>query len=143
MTAAIYHWTRLWVWVTGLRISTAADRERTADRMDLMARTTGILKAEKERAEADKREAQRLLVLLSEPLKDWDLADFPGISGLPGQAEEAYRHLTAIRQGYQLVAGPVAHIRMGVTTNDMTRKRGWGDIPHRVPGQPRPTRNLP
>jgi hypothetical protein len=112
---------RAWAWLAGLRLSTAAARERARLREETWARAA-------HRAQAEKREAQRLLVLLSEPLKEWDLADFPELGHpLHTLTWEDSRHLAAVLDGYRLVASEAARVRMTATVNDETRQRGWAD----------------
>lgn len=122
---------RAWAWVTGLRITTRRER-------DHMAALVKRYQSDASRAHAEKREAQRVLAILSEPMKDWDLADFPR------DGAEGSRHLNAIVQAYGIVARDAAHARMTVTANDKLRGRGWGDqaIPATRPA-PRDPRRLP
>jgi hypothetical protein len=84
---------------------------------------------------AQKREVERLLVLLSEPLKDWDLADFPhwADSQNTGGAWTMYaddcRHLREVIAAYRLTASAVAPLRMGRVVDDKMKRRGWDDQP--------------
>lgn len=97
----------------------------TRRELDIQRRQIDWARANQIRAEASKREAERLLVLLSEPLKDWDLADFPMSAVDP----EALRHLHAIRDAYQLTASAVAPLRLGRVMDDKVKRRGWDDEP--------------
>lgn len=121
-------------WVKALRITTELDTLRAG--LEAQRRVA-------DRAQREKREAHRLLVLLSEPLKDWDLADFPGVAWGHCQGQpfcqvhpEAKRHLSAIREAYQLTAPAVAPLRAGMKLHDRARQQGWDDQP--LPRQRRP-----
>jgi len=122
-----------WRWLKRLRITTELGQ--------LRQQNMG-LKLQKDRAERDMREAQRLLVLLSEPLKDWDLADFPDPGYLRRSAEKAnpsspapvltkddLSHLANVLDAYRLTASAVAPLRMGRVVDDKLRRRGWDDTP--------------
>jgi len=85
-------------------------------------------------------------VLLSEPLKDWDLADFPdtGSANIVGSIRlhaEDVSHLRNVIQAYRLTASAVAPLRMGRVLDDKARRRGWADAP--LPRNPTVRRNLP
>lgn len=110
-------------WLAGLRIQTRARRDWENELLDIAFRGQAKALEDAERAHAEKRGAQRILAILSEPLKDWDLADFPRTG------PEATRHLNAIVQAYGIVRADAAHARMTVTTNDKLRGRGWADTP--------------
>ena len=112
-----------WDWLTGLRISTRRER-------DAMAQIIRNETAQRKAATSRMREAQRLLTILSEPLKDWDLADFPG---LLAANDETARHMAAIQEAYRVTAPAVAPMRAGIVLNDKARGRGWDD--RRVPTQ--------
>lgn len=113
-------------------------RQAEQDRLlDLALQRVLTTERQRDRAEAEKRQAQRLVVLLSEPLKEWDLADFPAWAdqaGFPGGAlgplnHDDARHLHATVQAYRLVAPELANVRMTAKTNDQARGRGWNDDP--------------
>lgn len=95
----------------------------TRAELDAKTRLAASFAREAAHAFAQKREAERLLVLLSEPLKDWDLADFPSAG------PEAHHHLRAIEEAYRLTASAVAPLRMGRVVDDKARRRGWDDQP--------------
>lgn len=129
---------RAWAWlqyvahlIAGLRFIQADTRqelEYLANRSLPMAR----LKATE--AERHKRDAQRILAVISEPLKDWDLADFPPIAGsqvnqLPTTLSyEHAQHLSRVIQGYQAVSREAAQARMSVTFNDKVRVEGGAPV---------------
>jgi hypothetical protein len=103
----------------------------TRQELDIQRRQADWARSEQRRAEASKREAERLLVLLSEPLKDWDLADFDGLATIG--STEARRHLDAIVSAYRLTASAVAPLRMNRVTSDQAHRRGWDDQPLHAP----------
>lgn len=113
-------------WVLGIRLSTPTQRAAWEQHLAHAFAAAQRALAEKQRAEAEKREAQRILAILSEPLKDWDLADFPGLLSIN---HDVAQHLAAIQQAYELVKRDAAHARMTVTANDKLRERGWADQP--------------
>lgn len=128
-------------WFTGLRLSTRQARELAA--FHAHAATLAL-----QAAHAQKREAQRILAILSEPLKDWDLADFPAlyVGHAPDESWVAVRlewehvvHLNNVIQAYRTVATDAAHARMTITANDKLRGQGWDDQPTtpRYPRSPR------
>lgn len=131
-----------WEWVLGLRISTEEQRARQA--MDLaMAEARAVANQRAaEQANAEKREAQRILAIVTEPLKDWELADFPDPGYLRRRSEKpghttplGYQdvaHLANVLEAYRTVARDAAQARMSVTTNDMLRGRTWADEPRAV-----------
>lgn len=111
-----------------------------------------------ERAAADMREAQRILAILSQPLMEWDLDDFPGWAENPDKGRglmEGYPlrgshgpHLWAVVQAYRVVRKDAARARSAVTVNDSLRGRGWADQPltsvrSRTPRVSNPDRTLP
>lgn len=128
-------------------------------RAELAAKTRQAESFAREAAHAfaQKREAERLLVLLSEPLKDWDLEGFPnGLDETPAPPNhpmhldsEMARHLWRTLKAYRLTASAVAPLRMGRVVDDKARRRGWDDEP--IPrgymtlptGPTAPRRNLP
>lgn len=109
-------------WLAGLRIRTAAWQRLQDGMMDEACRRYLQADAQARMAEREKREAQRLLTIIAEPLKDWDLADFAG-------AEFGGRLLASIRDAYQTVSPELARIRMSAKVNDKARRRGWDDKP--------------
>lgn len=137
-----------WSWFTGLRLSTRQARELAAFHAHAAALAL-------QAAHAQKREAQRILAILSEPLKDWDLDDFPKLYAIatgPRPADwlavrlewEHVHHLNAVIQAYETVRTEAAHARMTITANDKLRGQGWADqpIPTTRPA-PRDPRRLP
>lgn len=86
-------------------------------------------------ARAGERRTQRLLVILSEPLKDWDLDDFPAAleyrpapPTLPISLDsEQARHLWNVIAAYRITAGEVAPLRNSRVMDDRHRRRGWDD----------------
>lgn len=124
---------RAWRWVTGLRVSTRHQRDHQA----LLLR---VAQARAEKAQAKQREVERLLVLLSEPLKDWDLADYPDPGYLRMRADKPssvvqplgpddFRHLANVLDAYRLTASAVAPLRANRVVDDQARGRGWDDQP--------------
>lgn len=146
---AMYVWVATAVeWVKGLRISTHAQRQAHGFQLAGAEHAAHLADLQREKAEAAKREAQRLLAILSDPLKDWDLADFPVIATDPLARDnftgvslgwEHASHLRNVIEAYRVVARPAAQARMSVTTNDMLRDRTWGDEPR----QPRASACIP
>jgi len=105
---------RGWRWVKRLRVTT---------KMGTLQMERLYAERQAQEAKAKLREVERFLVLLSEPLKDWDLADFPTTG------PEADRHLKAIVEAYRLTATKVAPIRANRVLDDRARGRGWDDQP--------------
>lgn len=125
------HWDRLEPY-----LPVVTTRWRVAEERAEMARLAHLTEASRVsavQAHRAAREAQRLLVLLSEPLKDWDLADFPalpfdGVNQRPVTlSHEHAQHLRSVIQAYNLTKGAVAPLRAGTVLNDQARERGWGD----------------
>ncbi len=149
---AVYVWlAEAWDFLTGLRISTRRQREHAEAELLGVRRLADSLDRERSRAEEQKREAQRILTIITEPLKDWDLNDFPVIAGTVQNQKpttlswEHGQHLAAVVRAYQIVARDAAQARMSVTFNDRARQRGWDDQPIRPTpsGQRRDPRRLP
>lgn len=150
---ALYRLEAAWLWVTGLRVSTRERRRLELEVLDRQIQWLKILRRDVERAMAEKRQAERLVALLSEPLKDWDLDGFPDPSALRRGAADRLvyplnpggaRHLSNVVETYRLLSRDLAHVRMTATTNDSARRRGWDDQP--LPSAPRTTldpRRLP
>lgn len=130
----------------GLVIKTAKE-ERQHDQLLDLALQRAL------EAQAAKRETERLLVLLSEPLKDWDLADFPeepqrlrlmaqrGPALTMGGTDLDY--LASVLDAYRLTASAVAPIRAGRVVDDQAHQRGWDDQPLPTTPTEKPRRPLP
>lgn len=109
----------------------------TRAELDAKTRQAESFAREARAAFAQKREAERLLVLLSEPLKDWDLEGFPNgldeTTAPPNHPmhldSEMARHLWHTLKAYRLTASAVAPLRMGRVVDDKARRRGWDDEP--------------
>jgi hypothetical protein len=128
---------RLVPWVRGLRVRTARWQADQDHLVDLALRRVISTERDLTRSEEQKRQLQRVIVLLSEPLKDWDLADFPHWAEAPAaprlerhhiSADDA-RHLHATVQAYRLMATELGDARMAAWANDAPRQRGWDDQP--------------
>lgn len=120
---------RAWRWAKRLRVTT---------KMGTLQMEAAYERRRAEKAMADLRDVERYLVLLTEPMKDWDLADFPeparlrlmangdGVAQL--SAEDAI-HLANVLDAYRLTATKVAPIRAHRVLDDRSRGRGWDDQP--------------
>lgn len=156
MTRAYVALATAWEFLTGLRISTHRAREHQQSVEDGLVRHIHAAERTAKAQAAEKREAQRILAILSEPLKDWELADFPDPGYLRRRSEQTghttplshldVAHLANVLEAYRIVAREAAQARMSVTTNDMLRGRTWGDQRRgKTAAQEaaRPVRNLP
>lgn len=142
MSAVYARLLQAWRFVTGLRVTTRAWRAHQQAVEDGLMRHIHAAELEARTQAAEKREAQRILAILSEPLKDWELADFPPWAVHPDRSkglEQAWpmearerAHIWDVVQAYRTVARDAAQARMSVTTNDMLRGRTWADRPVRT-----------
>lgn len=123
----------------GLVIKTArAEREHDA-MLDAALQGRARAEAKAARAEAKARNAVRLLAILRERLKDWDLDDFPAwaenpdrgrgfITNYPIRPKDG-EHIWAVVQAYRNTAQEAGALAGGQVLTDKLKRTGWNDAP--------------